>query len=158
YREDDALGGYDPYSASKACAELATQAYRRSFFDGEHCINVATARAGNVIGGGDWGEDRIVPDAIRAFSASRVLAVRNPEAVRPWQHVTGALSGYLMLARALYEGSPEFATAFNFGPPPDHFLPVRQIVEQVTSAWGDGAAWNDCSDANAPHEAGLLML
>lgn len=158
YREDDALGGHDPYSASKACAELVTTAYRRSFFCGKDTAAVATARAGNVIGGGDWSVDRIIPDAVRAFSAGQPLVVRNPEAVRPWQHVTGPLCGYLMLARALYEAGSEFAQAFNFGPASDQILPVRTLVEHAARAWGDGAAWEDHSEQAAPHEASMLML
>lgn len=158
YRENDPLGGHDPYSASKACAELVTHAYRRSFFAAVGSPGIASARAGNVFGGGDWSEDRLIPDLVRAYSAERPAIVRNPTAVRPWQHVTAPLGGYLMLARALCEEAERFALPFNFGPAVDQAFPVRTIVETMSRAWGKGAAWEERREANAPHEAGILML
>ncbi len=158
YREDEPLGGHDPYSASKACAELVTHAYRRSFFAAVGSAAVASARAGNVFGGGDWSEDRLIPDMIRAYAAGHPVVVRNPAAVRPWQHVTAPLGGYLMLARALWEEAERFALPFNFGPAIDQAVPVRAIVDAMSLAWGKGAAWEERPEANAPHEAGILML
>jgi CDP-glucose 4,6-dehydratase len=162
YRETDSLGGYDPYSASKACAELVTDALRHSYFHPgryvDHGVAVASARAGNVIGGGDWGADRIVPDAVRAFSQGRKLAVRRPSAVRPWQHVIDPLAGYLALARALVERGPEFASAWNFGPSSGDVHTVAELVESFAAAWGDGAAWFVPEDSSALHEAGHLTL
>jgi CDP-glucose 4,6-dehydratase len=158
YDEDEPLGGRDPYSASKACAELVTQAYRQSFFSRGDAARIASARGGNVFGGGDWCEDRLVPDAVRAFSAGETVAIRNPGAVRPWQHVIPLLTGYLLLARALFEDGPAFATAFNFGPPNGRAIPVRTLIEQMTAAWGNGARWESRHDPDAPHEAGLLTL
>ena len=154
YREDDPLGGRDPYSASKAAAEVLTAAYRRSFFSTG--ARIATARAGNVIGGGDWAEDRLVPDAMRALARGETIRVRNPSAVRPWQHVLEPLGGYLMLAERLVE-SETFATAFNFGPREDDAVPVAALVEAVLGLWGDGR-WEAVTDTGAPHEAGLLRL
>ena len=154
YREDEPLGGRDPYSASKAAAELVTSAYRRSFFTTG--ARVATARAGNVIGGGDWTEDRLLPDAMRALARGETVRVRNPSAVRPWQHVLEPLGGYLTLAERLVE-SAEFATAFNFGPRDDDAVPVAALVELVLGLWGDGR-WEAVSETGAPHEAGLLRL
>jgi len=159
YREDEPLGGHDPYSASKACAEIVVQAYRRSYFSSTASpVGVASARAGNVFGGGDWSEDRLVPDAVRAFVAKSPLIVRNSAAVRPWQHVAAPLTGYLMLAQALYEGGAQFATAFNFGPGGEHMLSVQDVVERLVATWDDGAGWVDRSDPAAPHEASILML
>lgn len=158
YREDEPLGGYDPYSASKACAEIVTEAYRKSFFGGNSSARIASARAGNVFGGGDWCEDRLIPDAMRAFSKGQSVSVRNPGAVRPWQHVAVLSQGYLMLARALWEEGEAFATAFNFGPSGDRIVAVRALIEQMASAWGEGARWESHPDRNAPHEAQLLML
>jgi CDP-glucose 4,6-dehydratase len=140
YREDDALGGEDPYSSSKAAAELATEAYRASFFAGGDDARVATARAGNVIGGGDWGEDRLVPDLMRAALAGETAFVRNPRAVRPWQHVLSPLSGYLVLAQALWE-SGEYARAWNFGPDDTDACTVQSIVEGIAERWPDGVRW-----------------
>ncbi len=157
YREDDRLGGHDPYSASKAAAELAVAAYRRSFFGPGRGVGVATTRAGNVVGGGDWARDRIVPDAIRALKAGEPIPVRNPGHVRPWQHVLEPLSGYLSLARHLLEGPDAFSEAFNFGPGPAALRPVRELVGAVVQEWGSGR-WADASDPAAPHEAGLLVL
>jgi CDP-glucose 4,6-dehydratase len=162
YRECDPLGGHDPYSASKGAAEIVTAAYRRSFFPperlGEHGVKLATARAGNVIGGGDWAKDRILCDAVRALAAGQPVPVRNPPAVRPWQHVLEPLSGYLTLAaRLLASNDPAWCEAWNFGPLPGDDIPVRQLVDLFVSAWGSGS-WEDKSDHRQPHEAGLLRL
>ena len=154
YREDEPLGGRDPYSASKAAAELVTAAYRRSFFTTG--ARVATARAGNVIGGGDWAEDRLVPDLVRALTGGDTVRVRHPAAVRPWQHVLEPLGGYLALAERLVE-SETFATAFNFGPRDEDAVPVAALVELVLGLWGDGR-WEAVAGTGAPHEAGLLRL
>ena len=154
YREDEPLGGHDPYSASKAAAEIVTAAYRDSFFASG--ARIATARAGNVIGGGDWAEDRLVPDIMRALAGGQLVRVRNPSAVRPWQHVLEPLRGYVMLAEQLVE-TDAVATAFNFGPADDDALPVAALVELVLGLWGDGR-WEAVAEANAPHEAGLLRL
>jgi CDP-glucose 4,6-dehydratase len=158
YDEDEPLGGRDPYSASKACAELVTQAYRLSFFNRRDAAQIASARGGNVFGGGDWCRDRLVPDAVRAFCAGETVAIRNPGAVRPWQHVIPLLTGYLLLARALCEEGPDFAVAFNFGPSSGRAISVRALIEQMIAAWGDGARWESRHDPTAPHEAELLML
>jgi CDP-glucose 4,6-dehydratase len=155
YREDEPLGGHDPYSASKAAAEIVTAAWRRSFFAGDG-PRLASARAGNVIGGGDWAEDRLVPDAIRALQRGAPLRVRHPSAVRPWQHVLEPLGGYLLLAERLVE-SDGFATAWNFGPDDDDAVPVAAVVELVLGLWG-GGRWEAAPDPTAPHEAGLLRL
>ncbi|HET7344224.1 MAG TPA: CDP-glucose 4,6-dehydratase [Methylomirabilota bacterium] len=154
YREDEALGGHDPYSASKAAAELVTAAYRRSFFAGGP--RVATARAGNVIGGGDWAADRLVPDAMRALVRGEALRVRHPTAVRPWQHVLEPLAGYLRLAERLTE-SEAFAGSWNFGPREDDAVPVATLVELLLGLW-DGGHWEAAPEDSAPHEAGLLRL
>jgi len=164
YREDDLLGGHDPYSASKAAAELAIASWRASFCGpGPHQtthLAIATARAGNVIGGGDWSEDRIVPDAMRALAARESIPVRSPEATRPWQHVLEPLGGYLLLAERLAaagsgSGNP-YATAFNFGPALEANRPVRELVEAAQQHWP--GSWHDLSDPAAPHEAGRLHL
>jgi CDP-glucose 4,6-dehydratase len=154
--EHDRLGGADPYSSSKACAELVASAYRRSFFaqDGPR---LATARAGNVIGGGDWGEDRLVPDALRAVQAGEPLRVRNPQAVRPWQHVFNPLGGYLRLAEALSAGSPDVDRGWNFGPPEEDERPVSWIVERLAELWQGALRWELDEGANPP-EAGHLAL
>ena len=165
YRESDPLGGHDPYSASKAAAEIVTASYRRSFFPPHdleaHGVALASARAGNVIGGGDWSADRIVPDAMVALSAGRPVGVRNPRAVRPWQHVLEPLSGYLLLAARLANGPvaerASLCEAWNFGPLSFSNRSVADLVDGVVESWGDGA-WVDRSGADAPHEAGLLAL
>lgn len=159
YREDDPKGGFDPYSSSKGCSELLTDAYRRSYFasgaaDGAPAL--ASARAGNVIGGGDWGEDRLVPDLIRAALEGRTLLVRNPDAVRPWQHVLNPLSGYLVLAESAWE-DPGKATGWNFGPEDRDARPVRWVVERLVEHWGDGLRW-DTDGSPQPHEAHYLKL
>ncbi|OAD13177.1 CDP-glucose 4,6-dehydratase [Achromobacter insolitus] len=155
YRESDALGGHDPYSASKAAAELVVASYRDAFLR-QQGVAVATARAGNVIGGGDWSEDRLLPDAVRAWQGGNTLEIRNPGSVRPWQHVLEPLAGYLRLAQALWE-RPELAGAYNFGPPPQEAATVRDVVELARSAYGSGdVAYGTASQG--PHEAGLLAL
>jgi CDP-glucose 4,6-dehydratase len=155
YRETDSLGGRDPYSNSKACAELLTAAYRDSFLK-ERGIAVATARAGNVVGGGDWAKDRLVPDLIRAFHGGHSALVRNPASTRPWQHVLDPVSGYLMLAQALWEGMP-VAEAWNFGPPEDSVRPVSFLADELSRLWGEGAKWHHEKVAQ-PHEAEQLAL
>jgi CDP-glucose 4,6-dehydratase len=155
--EDDALGGRDPYSASKGCAELATAAYAASFY-APRGVGLASARAGNVIGGGDWAADRLVPDCVRALTEGRAVVVRNPDAVRPWQHVLEPLAGYLWLAAWLAVAAEEFGGAWNFGPDPaDHGLPVRWVVERLFEAWGAGE-WAASGAEGEPHEAHLLQL
>jgi CDP-glucose 4,6-dehydratase len=156
HREDDPLGGADPYSSSKACAELVTAAFRRSFFAANDRPRVATARAGNVIGGGDWACDRLLPDIMRAALAGERLLIRNPHAVRPWQHVLNPLSGYLLLAQALSQ-TAEAACAWNFGPAQGDARPVSYIVERVCELWGDGLAW-EVDERAHPAEAGYLQL
>ncbi len=156
HREQDPIGGHDPYSASKGAAELVTSAYRCSFFSGPDGPGVASARAGNVIGGGDWGEDRLVPDIVRAALAGQTLRVRNPDAVRPWQHVLCPLSGYLVLAQALCE-SPEHACAWNFGPDERDARTVAWIVERVSQLWPGGVRWTH-DEGPHPHEAHHLRL
>jgi len=161
YRESEPLGGHDPYSSSKACAELVTQSWRQSFFAperyAEHGLALASARAGNVIGGGDWGADRLIPDILRAIAAGRPVAIRNPRAVRPWQHVLEPLAGYLLLAQRLMEDGPAHAEAWNFGPAEADARPVQWIVERLTRAWGEGASWQP-DPAPQPHEANCLKL
>ena len=157
YLESDRLGGHDPYSASKACAELTVASYRDSFFSAPGEAAVATARAGNVIGGGDWADDRILPDAARALGAGKALIVRNPNSVRPWQHVLEPLTGYLMLAARLLSDGADFAEAWNFGPVKSDALTVAEIAELAVKTWG-GGRWQSRPQARAPHEAGLLSL
>jgi CDP-glucose 4,6-dehydratase len=161
FREEEPLGGYDPYSSSKACSELVTAAYRSSYFnpadyDRHHC-GVATARAGNVIGGGDWATDRIVPDCIRAFINNETIVLRNPHATRPWQHVLEPLSGYLLLAEKLFLDGKTFAEAWNFGPTQDDCIPVQSLVQKLGTAWGSGARFENRPD-HGPHEAAFLRL
>lgn len=155
YREDDAMGGYDPYSASKGAAELVIAAYRRSFFS-SGAARLASVRAGNVVGGGDWAVDRLIPDIVRAMIAGRKPLIRAPESIRPWQHVLEALGGYLMIAERLAEGNDWAATGWNFGPAEDDAQPVRWIARHMTEAWGT-PGW-DQSDGPQPHEAKLLRL
>lgn len=163
YRENDAMGGHDPYSASKGCAELVFAAYQKSFFSPEkvkdHGLGLASARAGNVIGGGDWAEDRIVPDCIRALSDGKRPGVRNPSAIRPWQHVLEPLGGYLKLAAALLNDSAQFSGAWNFGPLPENCRTVRDVADAVIKNWGEGN-WQDISSkqSDAVHEAMFLRL
>lgn len=161
YRENEALGGLDPYSNSKACSEFVTAAYRSSFFNinrfKDHGVALATARGGNVIGGGDWARDRLVPDIIAAFEKNQVLRIRNPSAVRPWQHVLEALRGYLTLAEKLYEHGPKFGQAWNFGPNDKDSRTVSSIVEEMAQIWGSGAKWENDSIENT-QEANFLTL
>jgi CDP-glucose 4,6-dehydratase len=165
YRENDPLGGRDPYSASKAGAEIFIQSWRSSFFDPErinqHGVRIASARAGNVIGGGDWTKDNLVPDCIRALERGMTIDVRNPLATRPWQHVLEALAGYLMLGSKLLEPlsskARAYCDAFNFGPPPTSNKSVAEVVEKVLECWGSGA-WRDQSVASALHEASFLSI
>ena len=159
YTEEDRFGGDDPYSSSKGCAELVTAAYRRSFFKNTP-IGLASARAGNVIGGGDWSVDRLLPDCFRAFATKETLTIRNPTAIRPWQHVLEALRGYLLLAQHLYHSPSEFAEGFNFGPDAGEAKPVSHLVEALCSRWGAGAAYRVAQpgEGSSPHEAHLLCL
>lgn len=156
YREDEPMGGYDPYSNSKGCSELVSSAYRRSFFQTTETA-LASARAGNVIGGGDWALDRLVPDVLRAFELQEPVIVRNPHATRPWQHVLEPLSGYLTLAQKLYEQGQAFAEGWNFGPNEDDARPVQWIVEELVKEWGNGASWS-LDVGEHPHEAHYLKL
>jgi CDP-glucose 4,6-dehydratase len=162
YRECDPMGGHDPYSASKGAAELLIASYRRSFFPpgrlAEHGVQLASARAGNVIGGGDWARDRIVTDMVAALTEGRPVPVRNPRAVRPWQHVLEPLSGYLALAAAMLERpDPKWSSGWNFGPAPGTELPVGELVSAFIGAWGCGE-WTDQSSPDQPHEASVLRL
>lgn len=162
YREDEPMGGFDPYSSSKGCAELVTVAYRNSYFSPERnaasrFVGVASARAGNVIGGGDWAEDRLIPDILRAMGEGRPVVIRSPHAIRPWQHVLEPLGGYLLLARKLVEQGQPFAEAWNFGPADEDAKPVQWIVEQLTARWGSDARWQLDSQVQ-PHEAQFLRL
>jgi CDP-glucose 4,6-dehydratase len=156
YREDDPMGGFDPYSNSKGCAELVTSAYRRSFFKSKG-IALATARAGNVIGGGDWAQDRLIPDILSAFEQGKLAHIRNPHAVRPWQHVLEPLRGYLTLAEFLFEQGPSFAEAWNFGPNDEDARPVSWIAKQMAQMWGESAQW-ELDKSDHPHEANYLKL
>ncbi len=164
YREEDPMGGHDPYSASKGCAELAVSSYRRSFFGADSPVQVASGRAGNVIGGGDWAEDRIVPDAMRALAAGKAVEVRNPKATRPWQHVLEPLGGYLTLAAQIAAASEKgdcarlrhLASGFNFGPSLASNQPVSSLMERTLQFWP--GTWVDRSEPGAVHEASLLNL
>jgi CDP-glucose 4,6-dehydratase len=161
YREPDRLGGRDPYSNSKACSELVTSAFSESFFPvkehSRHGVAVATARAGNVIGGGDWTKDQLIPDVIRAFARGEPVELRNPGATRPWQFVLEPLMGYLMLAERLYTDGPRFSGAWNFGPPDADAKPVAWMVETLAKLWGGTAKWTQ-APGHHPHEAGFLKL
>jgi len=163
YRENDPMGGFDPYSASKGAAELVVASYRSSFFHPEcydaHQVAVATARAGNVIGGGDWAKDRIVPDIIRALANHELVPIRNPGAIRPWQHVLEPLSGYLLLAARMRENGRDFSPAWNFGPTATANIPVMELAKQAVSIWGKGEIHDlSAHQKNAPHEATFLKL
>jgi CDP-glucose 4,6-dehydratase len=161
YRETDVLGGYDPYASSKACAEIVSAAYRSSFFSSgrfhERQVALATARAGNVIGGGDWSEDRLIPDLVRGFCSGKPVLIRRPNAIRPWQHVIEPLCGYLMLAERLLALDTRFASAYNFGPGDEDTWRVERIADKLARMWGDGAAWVRDLEAGA-HEAHYLRL
>ena len=156
YQEHDPMGGHDPYSSSKACAELVTAAYRKSFLQ-QQGVAVATARAGNVIGGGDWAADRLVPDILKAFQQNKVVQIRNPQATRPWQHVLEPLSGYLTLLENLFTQGSDFSEGWNFGPHDENARPVQWIVEQLALNWGKDASWLKDSGEH-PHEANYLKL
>ncbi|PIT73920.1 CDP-glucose 4,6-dehydratase [Limnohabitans sp. G3-2] len=156
YRENEPMGGHDPYSNSKGCAELVTSAYRSSFLQSRG-IAVASARAGNVIGGGDWAADRLVPDILRAFEQNQPVTIRNPHATRPWQHVLEPLSGYLTLAEHLYTQGQAYAEGWNFGPQDEDAKPVQWIVEHMVNSWGKGTRWQQDSGVH-PHEANYLKL
>ena len=161
YRENEPMGGYDPYSNSKGCAELVSAAYRSSFFNAnsqaQHGVAVATVRAGNVIGGGDWAQDRLIPDILRAFEQGKRVDIRNPHAIRPWQHVLEPLRGYLTLAERLFESGLSFAEGWNFGPNDEDAKPVGWVVEQMAALWGDEARWQ-IDTGEHPHEANYLKL
>jgi CDP-glucose 4,6-dehydratase len=161
YRENDPMGGYDPYSSSKGCAELVTAAYRNSFFNpgvvGDHGKSLSTVRAGNVIGGGDWAQDRIIPDCIRALEAGEPIRVRNPQAVRPWQFVLEPLGGYLLLGAMMTQHPDAYGGAWNFGPEGAATLTVREIVELAIESWGSGS-WEPVPNVQREHEATLLSL
>lgn len=162
YREDEAMGGHDPYSSSKGCAELVTAAYRASFFNPseykKHGVGIATARAGNVIGGGDWSGDRLIPDILRAINTGAPVQLRNPKAVRPWQHVLEPLNGYLTLAEKLCEEGNNFSEAWNFGPEQRDCLPVYEIAKRLVDLSGSSSKLELVGSADQPHEAGLLKL
>jgi len=161
YRENDPMGGHDPYSSSKGCAELVTAAYRSSFFNPKdferHRVSVASVRAGNVIGGGDWAGDRLVPDMIRAFTTGEPVIIRSPPRHPSWQHVLEPLRGYLMLAERMVESGPDFAEGWNFGPREEDARPVAWIVQRLVEQWGEGAAWR-LDEGQHPHEASYLKL
>lgn len=156
YRENESMGGFDPYSSSKGCAELVTSAYRRSYLESAG-VAMASARAGNVIGGGDWAADRLIPDFLRALDAGETLRIRSPLSIRPWQHVLEPLSGYLLLAQKLYEEGADYGEAWNFGPDDEDAKPVQWIVEKLVQAWGEGANWG-LDGGDHPHEAHYLKL
>lgn len=155
--EDDKMGGHDPYSSSKGCAELVTSAYRRSFFNSKDAPLLASVRAGNVIGGGDWAANRLVPDAMRAFIAGEELRIRSPQAVRPWQHVLDALIGYMVLTESLIKRGQPLVGGWNFGPDATEFLPVSSVVTALVEKWGDKASWA-IDEGHHPHEANFLGL
>lgn len=161
YKETDPLGGYDPYSSSKACAEIVSAAYRSSYFPAdrmyEHQVALATARAGNVIGGGDWSEDRLVPDLIRGFQTKQPVLIRRPDAIRPWQHVLDPLWGYILLAEALLARDPRYASAYNFGPGEADSWTVERIAQKLAELWGEGASWVHDSEPGV-HENQTLRL
>ena len=162
YKEDDPFGGYDPYSSSKGACEIAIQSWRRSFFNPEdygkkHHVSIASVRAGNVIGGGDWAKDRIIPDCIRALEAGKPIDIRSPKAVRPWEHVLEPLSGYMLLAQKMWEHPTEYCEGWNFGPEAESVSTVWEIASKLVQSFGKGEL-KDVSDPNALHEANLLML
>ena len=160
YRETDSMGGYDPYSSSKGCAELVVSAYRRSFFNPEkydkHKVALSSARAGNVIGGGDWGQDRLISDCIKSLSQNKTIVIRNPQATRPWQYVLEPLTGYLLLGALMYEDRAKYSSAWNFGPNDESIILVEDLVKLIIKYWGSGSYTVDT--LNHPHEASLLKL
>ena len=155
YKENDPMGGHDPYSSSKGCSELVTSAYRRSFLQ-EQGVGLASARAGNVIGGGDWADDRLIPDILRSFEKNKPVIIRNPKATRPWQHVLEPLSGYLVLAQKLYKDQKEYAEGWNFGPNEQDVKPVDWILNKMIVSWPN-SSWK-LDESSNPHEAGFLKL
>ena len=162
YRENEPMGGYDPYSSSKGAAEIAINSWRRSFFNPtdygkKHHVSIASVRAGNVVGGGDWAMDRIIPDCIRALEADRPIEIRSPKAIRPWQHVLEPLSGYLLLASKMWEEPTKYCEGWNFGPRTESITPVWEVATKLINIFGKGEL-KDVSDPNALHEANLLML
>ena len=162
YKEEDPFGGYDPYSSSKGACEVAIQSWRRSFFNPEdygkkHTVSLASVRAGNVIGGGDWAKDRIIPDCIRSLEEGRVIDIRSPKAVRPWEHVLEPLSGYMLLAQLMWDNPTEYCEGWNFGPESESVSTVWDVATELVSNFGKGTL-KDSSDSNAVHEAELLML
>ena len=157
YRENEPMGGHDPYSNSKGCAELVTSAYRKSFFNSPGTPSLAPARAGNVIGGGDWAEDRLIPDILKSFESNKPVIIRNPLSTRPWQHVLEPLSGYLVLAQQLFSKGDEFAEGWNFGPKEEDSKPISWILDKMLTDWGNGAGW-ELDTNNNPHEAKFLKL
>jgi CDP-glucose 4,6-dehydratase len=161
YREDEPMGGHDPYSSSKACSEIATSSFRRSFFNthdySNHGVGIATARAGNVVGGGDWSKDRLLPDIISAYENSQKLIIRNPESTRPWQHVLEPLYGYIMLAEKLYFEGDKYSEAWNFGPESTHAISVLNLIERLNKILPNKVNW-EIDNNSHPHEANLLSL
>jgi CDP-glucose 4,6-dehydratase len=157
YRESEPMGGHDPYSSSKGCAELVTSAYKRSYFNSIATASIASARAGNVIGGGDWSEDRLIPDILKAFEKKESVLIRNPYSTRPWQHVLEPLSGYLILAQHLFLYGDEFAEGWNFGPKDEDCKSVNWILDKLVTSWGHGVSWHLDENVN-PHEAKFLKL
>jgi len=157
YRENEAMGGYDPYSSSKGCSELVTSAYRRSFFGDNSAVCLGSARAGNVIGGGDWSQDRLIPDALHAFGSKKPVPIRNPLATRPWQHVLEPISGYLMLAENLYSNGKDYAEAWNFGPQDECVKSVGEVMDHLVSLWPADVSWV-LEGLEQPYEAQLLKL
>lgn len=155
YQENDKLGGYDPYSSSKACSEIVTSSYRDSFFKDN--VAIATARAGNVIGGGDWSQDRLIPDCVMSFIAHKLVMIRYPQAVRPWQHVLESLSGYLLLAERMYVDSQQYSSAWNFGPSQDEIAQVEDVVNYLVQHWFKPCQWQS-GEQSEPHEADFLMI
>lgn len=162
YREEEPMGGHDPYSNSKGCSELVTSAFRNSFFHpseySRHGVAMASARAGNVIGGGDWAKDRLIPDIVRALEKQEKAVIRNPQAIRPWQHVLEPLSGYLLLAEKMWENGAKFSEPWNFGPNDEESKPVRWVADRLTGLWGEHAGWVSTMEDNHLHEATYLKL
>lgn len=156
YQEDNKLGGYDPYSSSKACAELVTSAYRNSFFSENQKVGIATARAGNVIGGGDWSLNRLIPDCIMNFIHHKPVLIRYPNSVRPWQHVLESLSGYLLLAEKLYQDPTKYSEAWNFGPETNEIAQVKDVTQYLGRHWGEQCEWQE--ESSVLHEAAFLMI
>ena len=157
YKENDILGGDDPYSASKAAAEISINSFKKSFFSKNKKFGISTARAGNVIGGGDWSKDRLIPDCIRAFSEKETLKIRYPNAIRPWQHVLEPVSGCILLAEKLYNNAGKYSEAWNFGPNDNENYSVSWVVNYIANLWGGNASW-EVDTTNNPHEANNLML